>query len=118
MAKLINEKCIACRRDSPLVSEEEVNILLVAIPEWEFLIKNGIKKIERIFWFPDFAAAIAFTQMVGGIAEEEGHHPSLKTEWGKVVVTWWTHKIKGLHRNDFIMAAKTDALYTGSSDHS
>jgi 4a-hydroxytetrahydrobiopterin dehydratase len=49
---------------------------------------------------------------VGQIAEEEGHHPSILTEWGRVTVTWWTHKIKGLHRNDFIMAAKTDRLLT------
>jgi 4a-hydroxytetrahydrobiopterin dehydratase len=48
---------------------------------------------------------------VGAAAEEEGHHPRLTTEWGKVAVTWWTHKIKNLHKNDFIMAAKTDAIY-------
>jgi pterin-4a-carbinolamine dehydratase len=55
--------------------------------------------------------AISFTDAVGAAAEEEGHHPRLTTEWGKVAVTWWTHKIKNLHKNDFIMAAKTDSIY-------
>jgi len=59
---------------------------------------------------PELADALAFTNRVGALAEAEGHHPALLTEWGRVTVTWWTHKIRGLHRNDFIMAAKTDAL--------
>jgi 4a-hydroxytetrahydrobiopterin dehydratase len=67
-------------------------------------------QLEKRFEFPDFAGALAFTNKVGEIAEEEGHHPKLTTEWGSVVVTWWSHKIGGLHRNDFIMAAKTDKL--------
>ena len=64
--------------------------------------------LERLFHFPSFADALAFTNRVGAIAEDEGHHPALLTEWGQVTVTWWTHKIRGLHRNDFIMAAKTE----------
>ena len=65
-------------------------------------------------FYPTFAAALAFTNRVGALAEAEGHHPALLTEWGHVTVTWWTHKIRGLHRNDFIMAAKTDALFAQS----
>jgi 4a-hydroxytetrahydrobiopterin dehydratase len=65
----------------------------------------------RAFKFKNFTEALAFTDQVGEIAEEEGHHPALFTEWGKVTVRWWTHKIGGLHENDFIMAAKTDRLY-------
>lgn len=72
--------------------------------------KDGIKRLEKSFKFKDFAEALAFTNKVGKIAEKEGHHPDILTEWGRVTVSWWTHKIKGLHRNDFIMAAKTDAL--------
>src|SRR5262249_37265726 len=67
-------------------------------------------QLERVFHFPSFADALAFTNQIGTLAEAEGHHPALLTEWGRVTVTWWTHKIRGLHRNDFIMAAKTDAL--------
>ena len=61
--------------------------------------------------FRNFTESLTFTNQVGKIAEEQGHHPVLVTEWGRVTVTWWTHKIKGLHRNDFIMAAKTDQIY-------
>ena len=76
----------------------------------------SIARLERVFHFPSFADALAFTNRVGALAEEEGHHPALLTEWGRVTVTWWTHKIRGLHRNDFIMAAKTDALAADSGD--
>jgi 4a-hydroxytetrahydrobiopterin dehydratase len=72
--------------------------------------RDGVMQLERRFGFPDFAEALAFTNRVGEAAEAEGHHPRLVTEWGSVVVTWWTHKIGGLHRNDFVMAAKTDRL--------
>jgi 4a-hydroxytetrahydrobiopterin dehydratase len=69
------------------------------------------RRLRRIFSFDDFAQALEFTNKVGVLAEEEGHHPALLTEWGRTTVTWWTHKIRGLHRNDFVMAAKTDVLY-------
>ena len=59
----------------------------------------------------DFAQALKLTTEIAKLAEQEQHHPALLTEWGRTTVTWWTHKIKGLHRNDFIMAAKTDQLY-------
>ena len=69
------------------------------------------KRLRRVFSFDDFAQALEFTNRVGALAEEEGHHPALLTEWGRTTVTWWTHKIRGLHRNDFVMAAKTAVLY-------
>ena len=73
--------------------------------------REGIKRLERVFGFRNFAEALAFTNTVGERAEEEGHHPAPLTEWGKVTLTWWTHKIGGLHQNDFIMAARTDELF-------
>ncbi len=72
---------------------------------------DGIKRLERAFKFKNFAEALAFTNSVAKTAEEEAHHPAILTERGKVTVTWWTHKIKGPHQNDFIMAAKTDRAY-------
>ena len=72
---------------------------------------DGVKRLERSYKFKDFAQALSWTNQVGQLAEAEGHHPALLTEWGKVSVTWWTHKIGGLHRNDFIMASKADALH-------
>jgi 4a-hydroxytetrahydrobiopterin dehydratase len=72
--------------------------------------RDGVRRLERVFTFANFADALAFTNRVGALAEAAGHHPALLTEWGRVTVAWWTHKIGGLHRNDFIMARKTDAL--------
>lgn len=110
MRTLSAERCVACRRDSPRVTEAEIAGLRREVPDWQLLERDGIARLERPFSFPSFADALAFTNEVGALAEAEGHHPALLTEWGRVTVTWWTHKIRGLHRNDFIMAAKTDAL--------
>jgi len=110
VTKLASERCTACRPDSPAVSEAELPALLREIPGWRVVERDGVRRVERVFIFPDFAAALAFTNRVGAAAEAEGHHPALLTEWGRVTVTWWTHAIHGLHRNDFVMAARTDAL--------
>ena len=110
MTTLTAEKCVACRRDAPTVTDAEIAELLPQIPDWELIEVEGVKRLRRVFAFDDFAQALEFTKAVGAIAEEDGHHPALLTEWGRVTVSWWTHKIRGLHRNDFIMAAKTDRL--------
>lgn len=111
MGDLTKAKCVACRRDAPKLNESEIAHLLPDIPEWEILTKEDIPSLNRAFRFENFAEALAFTQRVGELAESEGHHPAILTEWGRVTVSWWTHKIRGLHRNDFIMAAKTDVVY-------
>lgn len=108
---LAQQKCVACRKDSPRVTEAEIAELSPQIPAWSLIEREGIPRLERVYKFADFAAAVAFTNRVAAIAEEAGHHPAILTEWGRVTVQWWTHKIKGLHRNDFIMAARTDGLY-------
>ena len=110
MTDLTQEKCEACRVDAPQVSDEEMKELVLAIPDWSFETRDNVLQLERIYNFDNFVDALAFTNRVGALAESEGHHPSLLTEWGRVTVTWWSHKIKGLHRNDFIMAAKSDQL--------
>ncbi len=108
MKFLVGERCVACRGDEPPATEEEIKALMPHIPEWKLVERDGIPQLERTYRFKNFREALDFTNRVGEIAEEEGHHPVLKTEWGRTTVTWYTHKIKGLHRNDFIMAAKTD----------
>ena len=113
MSELAEMKCTACRGDEPTLTDAEIAELHPQVPEWQVLERQGIKRLERTFRFDNFAQALAFTDRVGEQAEEEGHHPALLTEWGKVTVTWWTHKIKGLHQNDFIMAARTDGLFAG-----
>lgn len=114
MPNLVNEQCVACRRDAPRVTESEIEELKPLIPEWELLERDGIPRLERTFKFPDFKSALEFTNRVGQLAEQQGHHPAILTEWGRVTVNWWTHKIRGLHRNDLIMAAKTDQLATAA----
>ena len=111
MSELSEMRCTACRGDEPTLTDAEIAELLPQLPEWQVVQREGIKRLERVFKFSNFAQALAFTDSVGEQAEEEGHHPALLTEWGRVKVTWWTHKIDGLHRNDFIMAAKTDELF-------
>jgi 4a-hydroxytetrahydrobiopterin dehydratase len=110
MEALAGQTCVACRRDAPTVTEDEIAELHPQVPDWELIEVDGIKRLQRVFPAVDFAEALAFTNKVAAIAEQEGHHPALLTEWGRTTVTWWTHKIKGLHRNDFVMAAKTDRL--------
>lgn len=110
MVELCKVKCEACRVGAPVVTDEEIEALGPQVPEWKIL-NEGERKIQRIFRFKNFAEAMAFTARVGELAESENHHPAILTEWGRVTVTWWTHAIRGLHRNDFIMAAKTDAIF-------
>lgn len=110
MSELIREKCSACRHDSPRVTETDIVQLKLQLPDWALEEHQGVKKLERSFRFRNFAEALHFTNRVGALAEDEGHHPAILTEWGRVTVTLWTHKIRGLHRNDFIMAAKIDSL--------
>ena len=110
MAALTSLKCVPCRAGTPQATDEEISQLHAEIPDWQLVEREGIKRLERVFRFKNFAEALQFTDKVGELAEAEGHHPALLTEWGRVTVTWWTHKIKGLHQNDFILAAKTDGL--------
>ena len=116
MAELTGMNCVACRKDAPHATEQETAEFLPQIPEWRIVERDGIRRLERLYGFRDFAEALAFTNEVGALAEGEGHHPDILTEWGKVTLTWWTHKIRGLHRNDFIMAAKSDRLYSALAD--
>jgi 4a-hydroxytetrahydrobiopterin dehydratase len=110
METLAQMRCVACRKDAPTVTDEELTDFHRQVPDWEILEVEGVKRLRRVFPVDDFAQALDFTNRIGVLAEEERHHPALLTEWGRTTVTWWTHKIKGLHRNDFIMAAKTDEL--------
>lgn len=112
MPELAQEKCEVCEVGAPTVTQAEMFAFQPQIPEWKVVERDGVKRLERSFRFPDFASALAFTVRVGELAEQEGHHPTIVTAWGRVTVTWYTHKIKGLHRNDYVMAARTDVAYS------
>lgn len=115
MSDLAREPCTACRPDSPRVTPAETDALLPELSDWRVVTREGVARLQRAFGFPDFVTALAFTNEIGAIAEAAGHHPAITTEWGRVTVEWWTHTIAGLHRNDFIMAAKTDAKHRPTS---
>ena len=111
MADLAKETCVPCRGGEPTLNENEIGALVPEVPGWRVAERDGVKRLERELRFADFASALDFTVGIGERAEEAGHHPALLTEWGRVTVSWWTHAIGGLHRNDFVMAARTDTVY-------
>jgi 4a-hydroxytetrahydrobiopterin dehydratase len=111
VTELARERCVACRRDAPAVTADELAELTPQVSDWEVVEVAGVPQLRRSFSFADFTEAMRFAVAVAEVAEAEGHHPALLVEWGKTTVTWWTHKIGGLHRNDFVMAAKTDELH-------
>jgi len=110
MSDLHKLGCEACRIDAPRVTNSEKEQLLSELESWQVVDKKGVFQLLKVYNFTDFVSALDFTNRVAALAEEEGHHPAVLTEWGKVTVRWWTHKIGGLHKNDFIMASKTDSL--------
>lgn len=107
---LLKGSCEACRIDAPKVTNSEIESLMPQIPSWSILENDDIKKLVCSFAFLDYDETVNFANSVTKLAEEEDHHPEIIIEWGKVTVSWWSHKIKGLHMNDFICAAKTDEL--------
>ena len=115
MKKLSENTCEACRVGAPLITDEERKALLPQIPEWQTRVIDGVEQLHRTYTFANFVKAMAFANRVGDIAEAEGHHPAIVVEWGKVQVRWWTHKINGLHKNDAIMAAKTDDIFSAGN---
>ena len=110
---LASESCVACRPDSPALGVDERRALLEHVPGWALETRGDMPVLTRTFMFGDFAGALEYTNAVGGLAEAADHHPEIVTEWGRVRVTWWTHAIGGLHRNDFILAARCNEIAPG-----
>lgn len=107
MAELLEKKCIPCSiGDQPLGEKEIENYLKQITSDWTL----SDHRLKKTFLFKDFKEALAFTNKVGQLAEEQGHHPVIHLSWGRVIIEQWTSKIKGLHENDFILAAKIDAI--------
>lgn len=110
MTDLVDRTCAACRHGAPQATPEQIADYLPQLPGWRITQVAGIKRLEKTFPCKDFARALALTNRIGAIAEQQDHHPAIVTEWGRVTVSWWTHTIAGLHINDFIMAAKTERI--------
>ena len=110
MNNLKTKSCEVCRIGAPLASKTEIDEFMSQLDGWELIEIDGIKRLKKAFKFNNSEDTLSFTNKIGELCEQEGHRLAILTEWGKVTVTWWSHKIKGLHVNDFIMASKTDAL--------
>lgn len=107
---LSDQHCEVCRKDSKPVTEQELAGFLQEHPQWQCLQDAGVNKLRREYQFDDYAQGLKFTNELAALAEKEDHHPDILLQWGKVTLTWWTHSINGLHKNDCIMAAKSDQL--------
>ncbi|MCH7554731.1 MAG: 4a-hydroxytetrahydrobiopterin dehydratase [Proteobacteria bacterium] len=108
MSGLTAKACVPCRGGVPPLTEDQAKRYLGETPNWA--LDGAATRIERRFAFGDFVEALDFVNRVGALAEEQGHHPDISFGWGYCNVVLYTHKIKGLHENDFIMAAKIDQL--------
>jgi 4a-hydroxytetrahydrobiopterin dehydratase len=111
MINLAAGKCIPCRGGETPLTDSEIADLMFHIPQWQLVTQDNILRLQRVFKFKSYTQAVEFANKIAIIAEEEDHHPLIILEWGRVTVQWWTHVVKGLHRNDFIMAAKTDERF-------
>tara|TARA_A100001011_G_scaffold106291_1_gene112595 strand:+ start:140 stop:469 length:330 start_codon:yes stop_codon:yes gene_type:complete len=107
---LKESKCEACTIDAPLVSDSEAKVLLLELDGWIIGSDSGINQLIKTYKFSNYAESLDFSNKVADLAESEDHHPKIILEYGSVEVSWWSHKIKGLHKNDFICAAKTDLI--------
>jgi 4a-hydroxytetrahydrobiopterin dehydratase len=109
--KLKQLECKPCGKNTEKIEPLQQAEFMQQLPEWKILTDNNIETLKREYTFKTFLESLAFTNKVGGLAEEFNHHPEIITQWGKTTVIWWTHSINGLHKNDFILAAKTDDVY-------
>lgn len=108
MDSLLTKKCIPCSIGSEPLKKDEIELLYNSLDKgWKVV---DFQRLEKSYKFKDFREALDFTNRVGELAEAEGHHPDIYLSWGKVILKLWTHKIGGLHENDFILAAKIDGL--------
>ncbi len=117
MKELAQMNCVSIQSGDTAMPASEVEQYHQQVPDWQVVTEEGEQRLKRAFKFKNFAEALAFTDRVGQAAEQQDHHPALLTEWGQVTVSWWTHKVHGLHLNDFIMAAKTNQIKESSAAH-
>lgn len=111
MTNLLLENCVKVDKNSVALNPKEIEVLLKETPDWQLIDQSATPGLRKAFKFSNFNYALSFTNRVGQLAEDQDHHPAILTEWGRVTVTFWTHVVHGLHRNDFIMAAHTNAIY-------
>lgn len=111
MTEYTKKTCEACRADAPKATDEQIQNFLSNYSEWKLIKEGEIPQLVRSFKFPNYTESVKFTNKIAELSDIEDHHPAITLEWGRVKVVWWTHKINGLHENDFIMSAKSDEIY-------
>ncbi len=111
MTALVEQTWVPYIDEKSQATFEELRTLRAEVPNWRIVYQASVPHLERSYDFPDFQRALAFAEHISKIAEQEHHYPAVTVEWGKVTVTWWTQTVQWLHRNDFVMAAKTDRAY-------
>jgi 4a-hydroxytetrahydrobiopterin dehydratase len=108
-----NKNCVACSINAQIVEKEALSQFLNFHPDWELTEILNIPQINRVYRFSKYLSGVSFVNRIAELAENEGHHPDILLEYNKVTVRWWSHKIKNIHENDLIMAAKSDFLFKG-----
>lgn len=111
MSTLSDLNCVACSRNAELLTQNQIEIFLSEIPGWRVITDGDIKKLIRQFDTKNYQHSLSFTNVLAELAETTNHHPQIILEYSCVTVVWWSHILKGLHKNDFIMAAKTSDLF-------
>jgi len=111
MSRLAELTCEACSKGVKKLSADEISVLMLEIKGWDLIVDGDIQQLKRVFNFKNYTEAVKFTNEVASIAESVNHHPKIILEYGSVIVIWWSHIIKGLHNNDFIMADKTSQQF-------
>ena len=107
---LKNQQCQPCSGDARPLAAADYDSYLAQLPGWKVTDIDGIPTLVKTYEFTNYTQCLAFVHEVGTLAEKENHHPEMTVSYGKVRVSWWTHTIKGLHINDFILAARSDEL--------
>jgi len=106
--QLQNRQCLPCQGGVVPMGREEAELMLPSVPGWQ--LSDDARQLRRSFTFENFVEAQLFAVAAGEISEDQGHHPDIAYGWGYCTITFYTHKIGGLHENDFIMAAKVNCL--------
>ena len=113
---LLQEQCVPCSGSEPKLTQDEIKQYWLETPMWQVEDMNGVQHLRRTFEFESYLEGVQFASRVGALADQQNHHPVLTRGYKKVTVDWWTHAIGGLHRNDFIMAARTDQAFLEQLD--
>jgi 4a-hydroxytetrahydrobiopterin dehydratase len=111
MTTLSKLSCEACSTGAQPLTNDEIDSMLFKLSGWELIIDSDIKKLKRQFHTEKYHQSVAFTNAIASLAESTNHHPQIILEYSSVTIIWWTHVIHGLHKNDFILAAKTSELF-------